>query len=236
MARERLLRLSCPRNLKMFFDNIKDIPDIAKKNGSSIFIVPDSVDVEIKNSLVLKPEEKTIISIGQIHNMLESFNLKRADDQFVIIRPADKIGNDASGALLKSLEEPSLNLHFVLITENLTKILPTIRSRSAIYFLKENWSERSSINADEKTILLAKRLIGASGGDLVDIANEIYATKQNKIEFAEKVVGVAIEMLYKTYFITEKQIFVRKIPKFLNLYDNLSKNGNIKLHIVADLC
>ena len=64
----------------------------------------------------------------------------------------------------------------------------------------------------------------------------IYATKQNKIEFAEKVVGVAIEMLYKTYFITEKQIFVRKIPKFLNLYDNLSKNGNIKLHIVADLC
>ena len=220
----------------MFFDKADEIPAIAAKNGSSIFVLPDSIPVSIKNSTLLEPESKSVITIEQIHEMLESFSLKRPSDQFVVIRPADKIGRDASGALLKSLEEPTLNLHFVLITENLTDIIPTIRSRSAIYFLRGSWSEYDDINASEKVKELAKKLISAKPNQLVGLANDIYSAKKEKKEFALKVVAASIEMLYKTYLITNKEVFIKRVPKFINLYENLSRNGNIKLHIVADLC
>jgi hypothetical protein len=50
------------------------------------------------------------------------------------------------------------------------------------------------------------------------------------------VLETTIEMLYKSYFITKKEIFVKKIARFLEAYENLDKNGHIKLHLVADLC
>jgi hypothetical protein len=49
------------------------------------------------------------------------------------------------------------------------------------------------------------------------------------------VLGVTIEMLYKSYFKTKNQVFVKKIPKFLEAYSNIEKNGHLKLHLVADL-
>ena len=54
--------------------------------------------------------------------------------------------------------------------------------------------------------------------------------------FALEVVGVAIEMLYKTYFITSKEVFLKKLPKFLAVYDGISQNGHVKLQIVANIC
>ena len=49
------------------------------------------------------------------------------------------------------------------------------------------------------------------------------------------VLGTTIEMLFKSYFKTEKSVFVEKIPKFLACYEAIERNGHIKLHLVADL-
>ena len=54
--------------------------------------------------------------------------------------------------------------------------------------------------------------------------------------YALLVLATAIEMLYKSYFITGKDVFVKKLPQFLTAYENIDKNGHIKLHLVADLC
>ena len=94
----------------------------------------------------------------------------------------------------------------------------------------------SEILADRKVKDLAKKLMVARGDNLVKVAEEITAVKENKREFALLVVGAAIEMLYKSYYITKKDVFVKKLPKFLELYENIEKNGHIKLHLVADLC
>ena len=40
----------------------------------------------------------------------------------------------------------------------------------------------------------------------------------------------------KFYEELPKEIFLSKLPKFLELYENLEKNGHIKLQIVACLC
>ena len=137
--------------------------------------------------------------------------------------------------MLKSLEEPGDQVHFVLVTDEPSRLLTTILSRAALYVLKVS-NDFSKIGADEKVKDLAKRLMVASGADLVAISEEIGKKKEGVRTYALEVVGAAIEMLYKTYFLTGKEVFLKKIPKFLGAYDAINRNGHVKLQIVANLC
>ena len=132
------------------------------------------------------------------------------------------------------MEEPGDKVHFVLLTSAPSMILPTVLSRAAIYFLRTN--DDNNIAADEKTKDLAKRLLVAKGADLVALAEEVTKKKDGTRAYVLGILGVAIEMLYKTYYMTGKQVFAHKIPKFLAAYDGISQNGHIKLQIVSNLC
>lgn len=220
----------------MFFDSVDEVQGIAQKNGTSIFVVPDVYAVEIKNTLVLQPESKVSITIEQVREMMGRLGVKQVTDQYVIIRPADQINIEAANALLKKLEEPNDKVHFVLLTSEPSKLLPTVLSRAAIYFMRRENSLSEISSQDEKIKAYAKRLIAVKDKDLVKIAEEITKTKQDKRAYVLEILGLTIEMLYKSYFITGREAFFQKIPKFLAAYDNISRNGHIKLHLVADLC
>ncbi len=217
----------------MFFDNINEIIPIARENGTSIFVLPKNLEFKIKNSLILEPNGKNIITIDQIREIIIKLNVKQLEDQYIIIRPAELMNEEASNALLKNLEEPGNKTHFILITNSPSSILPTILSRSSIYFLKT--TPKQEIDADTKTKELAKKLMVAKGKDLVSLAEEITKKKDGLRTYALEIIGTAIEMLYKTYLINGKDVFLLKLPKFLKLYENISKNGHIKLHLVSDL-
>ena len=219
----------------MFFDDLSEISQIASKNGTSIFVVPEPRNVTIKNAIVLEPDEKTVITIEQVRGAMQKIGLKQVHDQYVLIRPADALGEEAANAILKNLEEPGEKVHFVLVTSSPSRLLQTVLSRASIYFYREEKGFDLGIKADEKSKALAKRLITASGGDLVTLAEEITKRKTNLRSYALEIVGLAIEMLYKSYFITNKDVFVRKLPKFLALYEHLMQNGHVKLQIVASL-
>lgn len=217
----------------MFVDNVKQIAEVASKNGTSVFVVPPSIDVEIKNALVLAPEEKSVITIEQVREVLARLAVKQTSDVYVVIRPAEALGEEAANAMLKNLEEPGEKVHFVLVTNAPSQLLTTILSRAAIYFLRV--PPKEGIDADVKVKDIAKRLMVAKPGDLPALAEEITKKKDGVRSHALLVVGTAIEMLYKSYFITGKDVFIRKLPKFLACYEALSNNGHVKLHLVADL-
>ena len=88
---------------------------------------------------------------------------------------------------------------------------------------------------DDKIKELAKRLIVANTKQLIELANELSKKKDNTREYAMKVVATAIEITYKTYFAANQEKFLNKLPNLLTLYENLQKNGHVKLHIVADM-
>ncbi|MBQ3453222.1 hypothetical protein IJG28_03485 [Candidatus Saccharibacteria bacterium] len=220
----------------MFFDDVSEIKDIAKKCGTAVFVVPRDVLISIPQALVVEPDGKTVVTIEQVRELTIHLKVKQFDDLFVVIRPADALQPEAANALLKNLEEPTEKIHFVLITDSPSLLLPTILSRAAIYILREKIVTHNDINASEQVKNLAKRLLVARGSDLVTVAEEITRKKDGSRRYALEVIGVAIEMLYKTYFITEKKIFLEKLPKFLAAYDAISRNGNAKLQIVANLC
>lgn len=220
----------------MFFEQASEIAEIAKKTGTAVFVVPKDTPVKIKNAIVLQPEDKSVITIEQVREATQRISVRQVGDVFVVIRPADAMSEAAANAFLKNLEEPGDKVHFVLITDSLSKLLPTILSRAAVYFLREHRVIDGGINADEKVKDLAKRLMVAKPADLVSLAEEITKKKDGVRAYALEVLGVAIEMLYKTYFLTGKDVFVKKLLQFLAAYEGILRNGHIKLQIVSNLC
>ncbi|MBR0372448.1 hypothetical protein IJH72_00680 [Candidatus Saccharibacteria bacterium] len=220
----------------MFFNSVSEISGIASKTGTSVFVVPKNEKVEIKGAIILQPEEKRAITIEQVRGVIARLGVKQFSDTYVLIRPADMMNEESSNALLKSLEEPKDKVHFVLVTDSPSRLLPTILSRSAVFILKQDYDLKTLSEDDEKIRVLAKKLISAKPGDLVSISEEIAKKKDGVRNYALRVIGVAIEILQKSYLITGKEIFLKKLPKFLEVYENINKNGHIKLQIVAGLC
>ena len=218
----------------MFFEKTSEIPAIASRIGTGVFVVPQKTEVIIPDAIVLKPEQKTTITIEQVREILAKIGMKQFKDLYIVIRPAEKLGLESANALLKSLEEPGEKVHFVLITDQPSQILPTILSRAEVYFLKENFKVDGVIEVDEEVKMLAKKLMTARGVEFVEIADKI-AKKKDSRRYALEVLGTAIEMLYKTYFLTNKEIYIKKIPNYLIAYDAISRNGNVKLQLVANL-
>lgn len=82
---------------------------------------------------VLEPDKRDIRidSIREIDNFLRYRPLE-APYKVILILQAEKLNPQAGNALLKSLEEPPLYALFILITERIDQLLPTIVSRSQI--------------------------------------------------------------------------------------------------------
>jgi DNA polymerase III subunit delta' len=77
---------------------------------------------------------KRNILVDAIRNLEEEANFRpfEARGRFFIIDNADKLNDEASNALLKTLEEPSETTYIFLITSRPASLLPTIRSRCQI--------------------------------------------------------------------------------------------------------
>lgn len=219
----------------MFFEGVDEILPIARKCGTAVFVVPDDVKVEIQSAVVLAPEDKTVITIEQVRSVIAGVMTKQTEDRFVVIRPAEAMSEAVANAFLKELEEPGEKVHFVLVTARPSMLLPTIMSRARVYFLRSEVRMDGGPAVSDKVKDLAKRLMVARASELVGLAEEIAKKKDGVRAYALEVIGAAVEMLYKSYFLTGKQVFLQKLPKFLAAYEAISRNGHIKLQIVANM-
>ena len=74
--------------------------------------------------------EKKMIDINQIRDLISTLNKSSLNEKprFVLIDNIELLNINSINALLKILEEPTSNVHFILINNN-RKILPTLLSR-----------------------------------------------------------------------------------------------------------
>ena len=90
-----------------------------------------SLDENSEFIFELKPETKKVISVDQVRELHHYLSLKSLrKHRFVLIDPADRLTTQAANALLKVLEEAPPQTHFFLITERISSLMATIRSRS----------------------------------------------------------------------------------------------------------
>jgi DNA polymerase-3 subunit delta' len=81
-------------------------------------------------------DDRKQISVDQIRDIVENAMLRPYEGRtkVFIIDPASALTGSGSNALLKTLEEPTRDTTFILLTRSPDLLLPTIRSRSqAIY-------------------------------------------------------------------------------------------------------
>ena len=106
------------------------------------------------------------IKLSEIKKAIKSTELKGYSNfaKLIIIKDIDLLNITASNALLKTLEEPSENTYFLMLTNNkYNNIISTIKSRSILYNIKltdldRNIYLKETFNMNENSISLAKKV------------------------------------------------------------------------------
>lgn len=81
--------------------------------------------------------DKKLISVEQIRELLEGASMRPYEgrNKVFLIDPADGLSPSGSNSLLKTLEEPTRDTTFLLLTRTPALLLPTILSRSQPVFV-----------------------------------------------------------------------------------------------------
>lgn len=76
--------------------------------------------------------DKKLIAVEQIREIVENATMRpyEAKKKVFLIDPADALSVSGSNSLLKTLEEPPRDTHFILLTRTPDLLLPTIKSRT----------------------------------------------------------------------------------------------------------
>ncbi|MBL8767985.1 MAG: DNA polymerase III subunit delta' [Planctomycetes bacterium] len=78
---------------------------------------------------------KRDVGIGQVRGLLDFLHRKThaGGARVALIDESERLTNEAQNAFLKTLEEPPANTHLILVTGVIDRLLPTIRSRCAVF-------------------------------------------------------------------------------------------------------
>ncbi len=228
----------------MYFDNISQIPRLVQAFSTTIFVIDPDTELSVKPLLSIKPESpESNISIENVREIISLTETKQTDKLFIIVRHAELLTEGASNALLKTIEEPGQNIHIIFFTKSPNLLLPTIKSRAMQFYLKQiNYlNNPPKVTAD--VMNLAKRLLVVDKMTLPALIEEITkkSTKnatnkqENDKAFTLKIIETTIELTYKSYFKTQNILFLKKIEGLSTAYQNIQKNGNKKLQLIANL-
>ncbi len=162
--------------------------------------------------------EKKFIDISQIRELIFKLNKSSFNDKprFVLIDNIEFLNVNSINALLKILEEPNFNVHFILINSN-KKVLPTLTSRCINFKISLTYKENLKIINQ----ILDGKLDETINNDL--ISN--YFTAGN---------------LYRLFLFGKKNkqdLIDLDLKKFLKLIikEKYYKNNNLARYIIFDL-
>ncbi|HHT9105150.1 MAG TPA: DNA polymerase III subunit delta' [Candidatus Wujingus californicus] len=137
--------------------------------------------------LTVPEENSRVIKIEQLKYLQEILYIKPIESEYkiAIIQSADRMNEEASNCLLKTLEEPPLYAIIILIVTSLDLVEETVRSRCQIVrfsplskdFVKNNLINRFQLNAN-----LAEQLALISNGSLeraISLADTQVVQKKN---------------------------------------------------------
>ena len=162
--------------------------------------------------------EKKSINITQIRELIFNLNKSSFNDKprFVLVDNIENLNTNSVNALLKVLEEPNFNVHFILINSN-KKILPTLLSR-CINFKITLTNNENLVIADQ---LLKGKLYETINMDLINY----YLTPGN------------IYNLFKFAKINNYDLIDFDLNKFLKIVikENHYKKDNLIKYMLLDM-
>jgi DNA polymerase III delta prime subunit len=121
-----------------------------------------------------------IIRLKQIEALVQKTLLPPVQSrlQVFVIENAEAMNTEASNALLKTLEEPSTQSLFLLVTPHVQRLLPTIRSRAQILPMNTEvqhadqagflqWADMAQVRHEEQKQAIISQLLTRNQQDLI---------------------------------------------------------------------
>lgn len=208
--------LACPnqKQLEYFGDNFLRMMVCANNSQTN-----DSCEMCVKyekNTLL------NLIKIGdgvnqikkeEINNLITTFGsttFENSNKRIYLIRNVENMNEMAANSILKFLEEPGKEVFAVLLTNDKSQIMPTIKSRCKIIVVSE---EQENIEVDQtllnlirdgkktETLLYSDTFKKKDKKEQVDILNYIYKNEilLNKPSVAEVFLDVILEIKNSSY-------------------------------------
>lgn len=178
--------------------------------------------------------DKTTMQVADINKIIEDENLSPMieDKKIVIFLHADGMNEIAQNKFLKSLEEPSKSVIYILCCKDINKLLPTIISRTKKYYLSnENTEElitefsfkfpKASEIAGEDLTLEEKQNFATNEDykDAINLVCKVVLGINSTQDIAKVVCGTVWEGV-------DKKTFLSLLSKLFNI---ALKNGNSKM-------
>lgn len=124
----------------------------------------EQYSIDTVNVFEIEPQNKEV-SIDQIREIKTQISYSFPQPRLFILHQFDTASYQAQNALLKTLEEHSENVHFILVVKTLYDILPTITSRCKVVDVKEEIND-FLIKTDVKEGL--EKLVSGRSGYLIN--------------------------------------------------------------------
>ena len=96
--------------------------------------------------------EKGIINVDIMRRLYDETRTKTAGERIIIIDYAERMTGQAQNAFLKLLEEPGDGVYFILVSHSLSKLLPTILSRTENLNIKPITTSQSEEMLDSLSV------------------------------------------------------------------------------------
>jgi DNA polymerase III delta prime subunit len=123
--------------------------------------------------------DKKLIAVDQIRDIVSEASLRPYEgrSKVFVIDPADGLSVSGSNSLLKTLEEPSRDTNFLLITRSPDLLLPTIKSRSQAIYVGDTTRALTGSRESQRVRQVALMDEGDElAGNIIDLLHR-YATK-----------------------------------------------------------
>jgi len=176
-------------------------------------------DSEINDiSVVEASGKKGIITIESIRNMIsETSKTPIGDRRYAIIKEAEKLNHASSNALLKTLEEPNKKLTIILLSKS-DQLLPTIKSRCAIYDLRNEYKKKIQETGEAEELINANLTAGFTLIDKI-VKDEREAIILDSLEV----------YTYNKMKDNRSLIWKKRLGKVLEIREDINRNANKKL-------
>jgi len=130
-----------PASEKLLIAIVKNLPQsllISGENGIGLGTISRYIaELRKIKPIIILPEfdekidlVKGVISVNIMRRLYDETRTKTASDRIIIIDYAERMTHQAQNAFLKLLEEPGKGIHFILVSHSVSKLLPTILSRT----------------------------------------------------------------------------------------------------------
>lgn len=164
--------------LSLVKNDIKNNPEEIKRSlidendqNSPFILLIEKIWLDDKKRFKNKIYREDLNYINDFFSTRDEAGQKRV----CIINSIDDLSNDGINSLLKVIEEPNPNSHFIIISHNQKSLIPTIRSRSQIIKFK-------STNKDDYVSSIKKDFINLPNDEI----EKLFNLSKGSIDFSRK--------------------------------------------------